>query len=216
VRFTSAARDLDGDRVSTVWDFGDGVKAGGPTAVHTYTLPGTHTATVTVTDPSGQTGTAQVQITVAAARVAAQGLPPVQPPAPPATAERDAGDAAGETAASRVQLARRQTLRRVLRRGLAARVTCAASCTASSELRIARSAARRLDLGSRRLGRSSARSITAGASRTVVVRIDRSVGRQLLRAMKRAGVERLRATVLTRIAGDDDRRTLRRTVRLQG
>jgi PKD repeat protein len=60
VRFTSAARDADGDRLSSVWDFGNGVKAGGRTATYTYTQPGTYDATVTVTDPDGATGTATV------------------------------------------------------------------------------------------------------------------------------------------------------------
>jgi hypothetical protein len=36
VRFTSAARDPEGAAVSTVWDFRDGVKAGGPSISHTY------------------------------------------------------------------------------------------------------------------------------------------------------------------------------------
>ena len=64
VRFTSAARDPEGKAVSTVWDFGDGSKAGGPSISHTYRSPGTYTATVTVTDPGGLTASASLQIKV--------------------------------------------------------------------------------------------------------------------------------------------------------
>ena len=64
VRFTSSATDPDGDQVSTVWDFGDGQQAGGADIGHTYTTPGTYTATVTVRDPGGLTDTESIQITV--------------------------------------------------------------------------------------------------------------------------------------------------------
>jgi PKD repeat protein len=61
VRFTSAATDPDGDQVSTVWDFGDGGRAGGADISHTYTQPGTYTATVTVRDPGGLTAGSTVR-----------------------------------------------------------------------------------------------------------------------------------------------------------
>ena len=64
VRFTSSVTDEDDNEVSTVWDFGDGQQAGGPAITHTYTRPGSYTATVTVRDPSGGTDTASVVITV--------------------------------------------------------------------------------------------------------------------------------------------------------
>ena len=47
-----------------MWDFGDGVKAGGEPATHTYTQPGTYNAKVTVTDPGDKSATATVQIVV--------------------------------------------------------------------------------------------------------------------------------------------------------
>ena len=52
VRFTSSGRDPDGDGLMYVWEFGDGGMAGGRSATHTYTTPGTYAAKVTVTDPT--------------------------------------------------------------------------------------------------------------------------------------------------------------------
>ncbi|MGH2948247.1 MAG: PKD domain-containing protein, partial [Solirubrobacteraceae bacterium] len=158
VRFTSAARDPDNDPLMSVWDFGDGVQAGGRNAVHTYTAPGTYTATVTVTDPDGATGTAQVQVTVTGATVApAAGIGGPAPSSAPAPA----GDVAAESVTGGPQvaaLAKRQRVGRIVRRGLRYRVTCEAACRVSSKLRISRRTARRLDLaGARtatRLGRS--------------------------------------------------------------
>ena len=51
-----------------MWAFGDGGQAAGTEATHTYTTPGTYTATVTVSDPRGASGTATVQVVVTAAQ----------------------------------------------------------------------------------------------------------------------------------------------------
>ena len=67
VRFTSSARDPEGQGLLYVWEFGDGGMAGGGTATHTYTTPGTYDAKVTVTDPHGATGTATVRVVVGGA-----------------------------------------------------------------------------------------------------------------------------------------------------
>ncbi len=53
------------------WNFGDGTTADGESVKHTYTTPGTYTATLTVTAPSG-TSSASVQVVVTAAAPAAQ------------------------------------------------------------------------------------------------------------------------------------------------
>jgi PKD repeat protein len=65
VTFSSAgSSDTDGTIVSYDWDFGDGTahsNVDNPT--HTYTAAGSFTATLTVTDDKGATGTATVAIT---------------------------------------------------------------------------------------------------------------------------------------------------------
>jgi PKD repeat protein len=48
--------------VTTAWDFGDGASASTVTATHKYSVPGTYTITLTVTDTIGQTGTASKQV----------------------------------------------------------------------------------------------------------------------------------------------------------
>ena len=58
-----------------MWEFGDGGMAGGAKATHTYTAPGTYTAKVTVTDPSGLKGSATVTVTVGG-QPALAGAPP--------------------------------------------------------------------------------------------------------------------------------------------
>lgn len=65
VSFTASASDPDGDKVTYLYDFGDGVTtAGAPAASHTYTEAGTYTATVTVDDSKGGTGSSSATITV--------------------------------------------------------------------------------------------------------------------------------------------------------
>lgn len=55
--------DPDGDPLSFTWDFGDGTSESGMTLTHTYTMPGTFNATVTVSDGS-LSDTASVEIRV--------------------------------------------------------------------------------------------------------------------------------------------------------
>ncbi len=62
----SSGRSNDG-RAGTIasynWDFGDGNSATGVTASNTYTTVGTYTATLTVTDTAGDTGSSSTTIT---------------------------------------------------------------------------------------------------------------------------------------------------------
>jgi PKD repeat protein len=60
----SGSSDPDGTIASYAWTFGDGATGSGMTCAHTYTQPGTFTATLTVTDNVGAQGTATVRITV--------------------------------------------------------------------------------------------------------------------------------------------------------
>ncbi len=60
----SGSSDADGSIVDWAWNFGDGATASGPSASHTYTAPGTYSATLSVTDDGGSVGVAGRTITV--------------------------------------------------------------------------------------------------------------------------------------------------------
>ncbi|MEQ1898550.1 MAG: PKD domain-containing protein [Vicinamibacterales bacterium] len=65
VTFTGSGADTDGTIVSYAWTFGDGASSTAQNpGVHTYSSPGVYTATLTVTDNRGGTGSAQQTITV--------------------------------------------------------------------------------------------------------------------------------------------------------
>lgn len=70
----SASSDSDGTITAWSWDFGDGAKGSGKTAQHSYAATGCFTATLTVTDDRGATGTAQDTVVVTSA---APGTAPV-------------------------------------------------------------------------------------------------------------------------------------------
>ena len=207
VRFTSSQRDADGDRLSSVWDFGNGVKAGGRNATYTYTQPGVYDAVVTVTDPDGATGTATVRVTVGAAGALGRSVaPPAALQAPAGDTAGESGDTAGESASSfGVSLAGSAKVRRVMRRGLRYKVSCGEACRVASVMRLA----------GRRLGRAKARTIRAGASRTIVIRLDRKVRRQLAKAMRKAGVRQVEVSVLTKVRTAEGTRTIRDRVTLE-
>jgi PKD repeat protein len=69
----SGSTDIDGDELTYTWAFDDGGSATGPTPSHAFATPGTHTATLTVTDPVGLTDTAQAQALVSAPTAAPPG-----------------------------------------------------------------------------------------------------------------------------------------------
>ena len=64
VAFTGTGTDSDGTVVSYAWTFGDGASSTSQNLTHTYNSPGTYTATLTVTDDDGATGSDSVAITV--------------------------------------------------------------------------------------------------------------------------------------------------------
>lgn len=62
--FSGLAIDGDGDDVTYSWSFDDGAAASGQSVGHTFATGGPHTATLTVTDASGLTGTAGASVVV--------------------------------------------------------------------------------------------------------------------------------------------------------
>jgi PKD repeat protein len=61
---TATSTDPDGFIVDARVDFGDGATAGGPTAFHTYSSPGTYTVKATVTDNQGVSSMTSTQVTI--------------------------------------------------------------------------------------------------------------------------------------------------------
>jgi PKD repeat protein len=59
----TASHDPDGSIASYAWTFGDGSTGAGATTNHTYAIPGSYTATLTVTDDRGATASANIGIT---------------------------------------------------------------------------------------------------------------------------------------------------------
>ncbi|MFF5171716.1 RICIN domain-containing protein [Micromonospora sp. NPDC000089] len=65
VNFSSAgSADPESGALTYSWAFGDGTSSTAANPAHTYTANGSYTATLTVRDPQGATGTASVVITV--------------------------------------------------------------------------------------------------------------------------------------------------------
>jgi hypothetical protein len=62
------------------WDFGDGTRADGGNAAHTFTAPGDEQVTVTATDSVGNSVTLTRTVTVQAAAPAGNPVPPVTTP----------------------------------------------------------------------------------------------------------------------------------------
>ena len=60
----SGSSDPDGDDITLSWQFDDGATAIGANASHAFASGGAHSGTVTVTDATGRTATAKVDVTV--------------------------------------------------------------------------------------------------------------------------------------------------------
>ena len=77
VNFSSAGSfDPDNQVLTYVWDFGDGNTDAGPNPSHTYVTNGNFTATLTVTDSAGDTGSDTVDVTVGNLRPVASIISP--------------------------------------------------------------------------------------------------------------------------------------------
>ncbi len=64
IRFDASASTDNFGIESYAWDFGDGYTGWGSTATHAYSESGDYTVTLTVTDYSGNTDTATIQVTI--------------------------------------------------------------------------------------------------------------------------------------------------------
>ena len=64
VTFISTGNDCDGEIESYEWEFGDGESSADQNPTHLYTVPGTYTATITVTDDCNKSGADNVTIKV--------------------------------------------------------------------------------------------------------------------------------------------------------
>lgn len=60
----AASYDPDGGSLTYSWDFGDGAQGSGATPLHVYATAGQYTATLTVTDDEGGTGSSQAVVSV--------------------------------------------------------------------------------------------------------------------------------------------------------
>ena len=63
--FSASACDPDGDALTFSWSFDDGTNAGGSQVSKAFATGGTHTGTVTVSDPGGRSVTAAASVVVA-------------------------------------------------------------------------------------------------------------------------------------------------------
>ena len=72
-----------------------------------------------------------------------------------------------------------------------------------------------LRLSGERVGASKRLRIKAGGSRTLVVRLKRNVRRNLLAAMRQAGIRRVTTTAITTIALDGGSRAFPAKIRLR-
>jgi cytochrome c len=176
VRFSSAASDPDGDALMYVWSFGDGSQGGGPAVTHTYSTPGTYTATLTVRDARGATGTATVTVTVTGAAAGGAGR----------------GDVAGASASVRVPA----SVAAFRRSGVRLRVSCETTARGRAALRVRARAAKRLKLRGRTLASKRVRCV---AGRTLTVRV--KPGRKVTRRLAARGTRRIRATLRVSLGG---------------
>lgn len=74
----SSSTDVGAPIVSYVWRFGDGGRASGARSTHTYSTPGSYSASLTVVDSSGRSSSVTNQIVVSQGPTAAFALSPTQ------------------------------------------------------------------------------------------------------------------------------------------
>jgi hypothetical protein len=107
-----------------------------------------------------------------------------------------------------LRVAASQKVARVVRSGMRFTVACDAACSVTSTLRIA-------GADNQRLGKAASRSIAAGDSRRLVLKLDRGVSRNLVAAMRKAKLRNLRATLVLKIRTAEGTSTVRKAVVLR-
>ena len=162
--FDVRASDPDGEAVTLTWAFDDGATATGEHATHAWATPGTHTATVTATDPTGLSDTRTFTIEVTSNSTGAR---PITGPPPGWVPPNLSPKPEPALADTRLVLSKAGSV--------AVRVTCkAVRCTGTVALVRA----------GKQCGRASF-SVRPDRTGTAYVRVSRTVAKQL---RKRASV----------------------------
>jgi plastocyanin len=190
-------------RASGTWEGMVGtaeVSAGGGSAPGSFKVsaPGDHTVEYRSTDVAGnEEQTKSVTFSIASGGTGGQppsgGTPPTGGGTPPPGGGTGGGTGDGAGPAVRVKAPRSLSVRRVIRRGLRLRVSCEETCRARSVLR----------LSGERVGASKRLRISAGRTRTLVIRLKPAVRRNLVKAMRQARMRRVTVTAITTIATAD-------------
>jgi PKD repeat protein len=85
VSFSSAgSTDPDGSIAGYLWDFGDGSSSTEPDPAHTYTVPGSYVATLTITDDGGAQSVDTFAVAVSAPNILPIAVATADPPSGPA------------------------------------------------------------------------------------------------------------------------------------
>ncbi|MDA0180603.1 PKD domain-containing protein [Solirubrobacter phytolaccae] len=171
VQFSANPDDPDGDRRNLlyVWAFGDGSFSAEQNPLHTYTLPGVHTATLTVTDARGGKTTKSVQITVSSV----QGGPAPAPKGPDAAPTQAPWFGVSEPVKTSVA--------GFAKSGLSVKVTATEAMTGSAKLVVSSKVAKALGLKSTTLATASVKFTSAG-SKTVKFKVSKTVKKALAKA----------------------------------
>jgi PKD repeat protein len=178
----SASADPDpAESLSFAWTFDDGGFATGATVAHAFDTAGLHSATLTVTDPVGQTGTATKTVAI----VAPAAPPPDNPFAPPPPGGTGGGPSVIDRDPPGIHVSLGATQRGT---SVGATVSCDEACTIAGTVElVAKSRAVTV------LGRGSAKLKKAGKVH-LVIKLSAS-GRSRLHKAKRLHVTlRVRAS----------------------